>query len=197
MSSAARRESPLTGWPVDWSAQSSVQISERPFQGHVNLRGDAGDAVFLEAVTGALGCSLPLTPNTVSGDADLSVLWLGPDEWLIFTPPDGESAVVTSLEGALGDTLSSVTDVTGGQTVIRLSGANARNLLAKGCPLDLHPRVFGPGRCAQTLVAKAMVTIYHVDDAPTFDLVIRRSFADYLRAWLQDAAQEFGLERKA
>ena len=195
MSSPARRESPLTAWPAEASGQSSVQIGERPFQGHVNLRGDAGDAVFLKAVEGVLGCSLPLAPNTVVDNAGLTVLWLGPDEWLIITPPNGESAIVESLEAALGDMFSSVTDTTGGQTVIRLSGPSARDLLAKGCPLDLHPRVFGPGRCAQTLVAKAMATIIHVDDAPTFDLVIRRSFADYLRAWLQDAAMESGLEQ--
>ncbi len=195
MSSAADLESPLTGWPADSGGQSTVQIGERLFHGHVNLRGDAGDDVFLSAVEGALDSSLPLTPNTVARDANLSVLWLGPDEWLIVTQPHGESTVVASLEAALSDTHSSITDVTGGQTIIRLSGPSARDLLAKGCPLDLHPRVFGPGQCAQTLVAKAMVTILHVDDAPTFDLVVRRSFADYLRVWFQDAAQEFGLEQ--
>jgi sarcosine oxidase subunit gamma len=195
MSSPTRRESPLSQFAAEASGKSGVQISERPFQGHVNLRGDVGDDAFLEAAGGALGCSLPLAPNMVAGGAGLKVLWLGPDEWLIITAPDGESTIVASLEAALGDMHSSVTDVTGGQTIIRLSGPSAGDLLAKGCPLDLHPRVFGPGRCAQTLVAKAMVTMMHVDDAPTFDLVVRRSFADYLRAWLQDAAQEFGLER--
>jgi sarcosine oxidase subunit gamma len=172
-----------------------VQIGERPFQGHVNLRGDSGDDVFLKAAEGVLRLALPLVPNTVVDNADLKVLWLGPDEWLIITPTDGESAIVAALEGKLGDMHASVTDITGGQTIIRLSGPSAGDLLAKGCPLDLHPRVFGPGRCAQTLVAKAMVTMMHVDDAPSFDLVVRRSFSDYLRAWLQDAVQEFGLER--
>ena len=195
MSSAARRESPLSQFAADSSDQSGVQIGERPFQGHVNLRGDSGDDVFLKAAEGVLRLALPLVPNTVVDNADLKVLWLGPDEWLIITLPNGESAIVESLEAALGDMFSSVTDTTGGQTVIRLSGPSARDLLAKGGPLDLHPRVFGPGRCAQTLVAKAMATIIHVDDAPTFDLVIRRSFADYLRAWLQDAAMESGLEQ--
>ena len=195
MSSAARRESPLSQFAADSSDQSGVQIGERPFQGHVNLRGDSGDDVFLKAAEGVLRLALPLVPNTVVDNADLKVLWLGPDEWLIITPTEGESAIVAALEGKLGDMHASVTDITGGQTIIRLSGPSAGDLLAKGCPLDLHPRVFGPGRCAQTLVAKAMVTMMHVDDAPSFDLVVRRSFSDYLRAWLQDAVQEFGLER--
>jgi sarcosine oxidase subunit gamma len=197
MSSEVRRKSPLLGFAAEANAQSGVQISERPFHGHVNLRGNAGDDAFLKAVDGALGCSLPLIPNTVSHDAGLATLWLGPDEWLIITPTDGESAIVASMEGALGDMHSSITDQTGGQTIIRISGPSARDLLAKGCTLDLHPTVFGPGRCAQTLIAKAMATILYVDDAPTFDLVVRRSFAEYLYTWLQDAALEYGLARQA
>lgn len=196
MSSEVRRESPLLGFAPEANAQSGVQISERPFLGHVNLRGSAGNDAFLKAVEGPLGFSLPLISNTVSHGAGLAALWLGPDEWLIITPTDGESDIVASMDGALGDMHSSITDQTGGQTIIRINGPSARDLLAKGCTLDLHPTVFGPGRCAQTLVAKAMATIVYVDDAPTFDLVVRRSFADYLRSWLQDAALEYGLARQ-
>ena len=196
MSSELRRESPLLGFAPEANAQSGVQISERPFLGHVNLRGSAGNDAFLKAVEGPLGFSLPLISNTVSHGAGLAALWLGPDEWLIITPSVGESAIGASMDGALGDMHSSSTDQTGGQTIIRISGPSARDLLAKGCTLDLHPTVFGPGRCAQTLVAKAMATIVYVDDAPTFDLVVRRSFADYLRSWIQDAALEYGLARQ-
>ena len=196
MSSEVRRESPLLGFTPKANAQSGVQISERPLLGHINLRGSAGDDAFLKAAEGPLGFSLPLISNTVSHGAGLAALWLGPDEWLIITPTDGESAIVASIAGALGDMHSSITDQTGGQTIIRISGPSARDLLAKGCTLDLHPTVFGPGRCAQTLVAKAMATIVYVDDTPTFDLVVRRSFADYLRSWLQDAALEYGLARQ-
>ncbi len=196
MSSEVRRESPLLGFAAEANAQSDIQISERPFLGHVNLRGSAGDDAFLKAVEGALGISLPLLSNMVSHGAGLAALWLGPDEWLIITPPDGESAIIASMEGALDNMHSSITDQTGGQTIIRISGPSARDLLAKGCTLDLHPTVFGPGRCAQTLVAKAMATIVYVDDAPTLDLLVRRSFADYLHSWLQDAALEYGLARQ-
>jgi|TARA_B110000263_G_scaffold200501_1_gene179749 sarcosine oxidase subunit gamma len=196
MSSEVRRESPLLGFATEANAQSGIQIRERPFLGHVNLRGDAGYDAFLKAVEGALGFSLPLIPNTVSHGAGLTAVWLGPDEWLIITPTDHESSIVASMESALGDMHTSITDQTGGQTIIRISGPSARDLLAKGCTLDLHPTVFGHGRCAQTLVAKAMGTIMYVDDVPTFDLVVRRSFAEYLLSWIQDAALEYGLARQ-
>ena len=199
MSDPVWRESPLARFEAEASGQPrperpGARISERPFRGHVNLRGDPGDTAFLKTVDSVLGFGLPLTPNTVSEDAGLTALWLGPEEWLIVTPPDGEGTLAAALEGALGDIFSSVTDLTGGQTVVRLSGPRARDILAKGCTLDLHPRVFGPARCAQTLVAKAMVTIMQVDESPTFDLIVRRSFADYLAHWLRDAATEYGLE---
>ena len=65
----------------------------------------------------------------------------------------------------------------------------ARELLEFGCPIDLHPRVFGPGRCAQTLLARANALIWHVADEPedTWRLFVRPSFAAYVAAWLADA----------
>ena len=71
-------------------------------------------------------------------------------------------------------------------------------MLAKGCPLDLHPRAFTPGSCAQSLLAKADVLIHlRADDprhGPTFDLYVARSFAHYLWAWLEDAGREYGVQ---
>ncbi len=191
------RESPLRRFLDDAAAGqppggAGVVISEHAFLGHVNLRGSADDAAFTGAAAGVLGFALPTEPNTVSDGGGLLALWLGPDEWLIVTPPDRQAELARSLEEALGGVFASVTDVTGGQTVIRLSGAAARDVLAKGCTLDLHPSLFGPGRCAQTLVAKANAAIRYVDDAPSFDLIVRRSFAEYLALWLHDAALEYG-----
>ena len=133
-----------------------------------------------------------MEPNTVAVNGALLALWLGPDEWLVVTPPSAQTRLSESLEAALLGRHAAVTDVTGGQTVITLSGPRARDVLAKGCPLDLHPAVFKPGHCAQTLVAKANVTIRCVDDSPSFELIVRRSFAEYTALWLHDAALEYG-----
>ena len=87
-----------------------------------------------------------------------------------------------------------VTDITGGQTVISVTGPAARDVLAKGCPLDLHPTVFKPTHCAQTLLAKANVVIRCIDDdSPSFELIVRRSFAEYAAGWLEDAGVEYGV----
>ena len=173
---------------------AAVIISERPFLGHLNLRGDPQDAGFTSAAASVLGFGLPTQPNTVANNGDLLALWLGPDEWHVVTPPDAQTVLLDSLETAFRGRHVAVTDVTGGQTVITVSGPSARDVLSKGCPLDLHPAVFKPGDCAQTLLAKANVVIRCVDEElPSFELIVRRSFAEYAAGWLQDAGVGYGV----
>ncbi len=198
MSEDIRRESPLVQFiaaerDVSQPTDAGVQLCERAFMGHINLRGDPSDKAFLKAVEGVVGIGLPLEPNTVADGPKATVLWLGPNEWLLLTQPDQQAGMAQALRDALGDLFAAATDLTGGQTVINLRGDHARDVLSKGCTLDLHPRVFGPGRCAQTHLAKAVVFIRQLDDSPSFDIIVRRSFADYLALWLKDAAQEYGL----
>lgn len=185
-------ESFLLSLPERRPPDSRVRVSIRSESGHVNLRGDAADAAFTSAVQDALGQSLPAEPNTTSAGAH-RVYWLGPDEWLIASEHSQVAELIGRLERATRSLHASVTDVSGGQTVIRLSGPCARDVLAKGCTLDLHPDVFKTDDCAQSGLAKAAVLIACIDPAPVFDIVVRRSFADYLCRWLSRAADEFGV----
>ncbi len=59
--------------------------------------------------------------------------------------------------------------------------------LASCCPLDLHPRAFAVGACAQSLVAKAPVLLQLLDGAPRWRLLVRPSLAAYVVSWLADA----------
>lgn len=198
MSKSILRESPLVRFKLEeritrLSKAAELAVWERAFCGHINLRGDPADPAFLAAAGSVLGVALPLAPNTVGNGAGCSVLWLGPNEWLIVLPGAQEAATARNLRTALDGLFVAVTEVSGGQTVIALRGKKARDLLAKGCSLDLHPRTFGPGQCAQSHLAKAPILLQQIDDAPTFELIARRSFADYLWLWLEDAAEEYGL----
>ena len=138
-----------------------------------------------------------MEPNTTAENGDLAALWLGPDEWLVLTAPDSAASTKEVLRDALSGRFAAVTDVSGGQTVISLIGRHARDVLAKGCTLDLHPRAFGVGQCAQSHLAKALVTIRQVGDEPSFEVIVRRSFAEYLALWVRDAALEYGLVANA
>jgi sarcosine oxidase subunit gamma len=172
---------------------TGITLSERPFRAMLNLRGDAGDAGFLSAASAAAGVELPLEPNTTRRNGSVTALWLGPDEWLIAAPQGEERVLVPALRASLGDRHAAVVDLTESRTVIAVSGAHARDLLAKGCTLDLHPRVFPVGACAQTGLARTGVLLHLVDETPTFEIAILRSFADYMWVWLADAAQEYGV----
>jgi len=178
--------------PTTTSQSSKIAFFERPFLGYLNLRGNPRDPAFLDSVQSRLGVPLPLQPDTVSANNRCTVLWLGPDEWLLVTEPSQEDALVPTLSSTLQGCFFSLTNVTDGQTMIRLTGTRAVDVLRKGCSLDLHPHAFGPGRCAQTLLAKTGILIHCLDPLPSFDLIVRRSFAGYLALWLQDAATEYG-----
>jgi sarcosine oxidase subunit gamma len=172
-------------------AAAPVTLRERPLRGLVDLRLDPADAAALHAAETALGLALPLQPNRCTEGAGRSVLWLGPDEFLVMCEPGGEAALAEGLRRALAGHHAAVTDVSDGRTVIEIAGKRARDLIAKGCGLDLHPRVFGPGQCAQSGLAKARVVIRQVAAAPVFEIIAERSHAEYLWLWLQDAAREF------
>jgi sarcosine oxidase, subunit gamma len=196
MPDRSRGVSPLSNFPPEAvlspCAEVGVVLSERAFCGHINLRGNPKDPAFMAGVQQCLGVSLSLQTNTVSTGAAVTALCLGPDEWLLLTPPATEHQFTARLRDTLGGLWFAGTNISAGQTILHLHGNFALHVLRKGCSLDLHPRVFKPGSCAQTLVAKAGVLIHHIDESPSFDLIVRRSFAEYLALWLKDAATEYG-----
>ena len=160
--------------------------------GHLNLRADCSDNDCVEALESQLGQSLPTTPNTLS-EGEHRIYWLGPDEWLILTDLAQVRLLVEKLRQAADGKHVALNDVSGGQIALRLDGTGVRDLLAKGCTLDLHPRVFTAGMCAQSGLAKANVLIGLAGQAESFDIVVRRSFSDYLLRWLLQGADEFGV----
>ena len=154
----------------------------------LNLRGEVADPAFAAAVAGVLGATPPSEPNTVAVAGETSLLWLGPDEWLIAA--QGAAAdLAQRLEAALERLHHSLTDVTAGRVVFDLAGAEARAVLESATSLDLHPRVFGPGRCAQTGLARVPAILQMIEPS-RFRIYVRLSFAPYVRAWLERAMAE-------
>ena len=184
MSEPSQRRSPL--YRV---LEPAVEgISERAFEGQLILRGNA-DARFLDAVRGVCGIEPPVSPNTVATAGAKRMAWLGPNEWLLTAPEGEESALRAALEAALAGQHAAVVDVSDGNTVIVLEGADAVEILAGECPLDLHPRAFPVGRCSQTLLGKSNVMIVR-ETADRFAILVRRSFAPYAWALLRHIAAQ-------
>jgi sarcosine oxidase, subunit gamma len=173
-----------------------VRMVEYAHSGKILLRGDPGNDNFTTAVRGVLGMAPPPVPLSSAIVKGWVLLWLGPDEWLIACPAGEEKALFAELGAALEPVHAALVDLTDAQTIIRISGPRARNLIAKGCTLDLHPRSFGAGQVTRSTLAHAQITLFQTasdDEAggPAFDLYVGRSFAQHLWLWLEDAAREY------
>jgi len=202
-----QRQSPLAHLHLNARVSSDagltnagVILAEVPHRGQLLLRGDTGNPTFRKAVKQIIKTGLPTTAGTVSGSSKgTHIIWLGPDEWLVVTRPGAEEKIKKALFSAIANQHTAITDLTESRTVISITGNNAREVLMKGCSVDLHPRVFGPGQCAETLLAQAHVILHQTvahktSGIPTYEIYVYRSFAEYLWTWLEDAGREFGVK---
>ena len=172
-------------------APRGLRLREMRDLGKIDLRGDPSDREFMSAVGRVLDLVLPTEPCTSIRNGDVSALWLGPDQWLI-TSPRKSADLTVNLNEALASVHASVTDVSAGRVAFRLAGPNAVDVLAKGCPLDLHPSVVKPGYVAGSVLAKIAALVHLVEDG-VIDLHVGRSFADYVWTWLEEAGLEYGV----
>jgi len=161
----------------------AIALAVRPAVGILSLRGHARDAPFLAAAERALGIALTTEIGAVAAAPGGQVFALSPSEWWLVS----SGAPVAELPA-----LRTI-DLSEGRTVMRLAGPRARDVLAKGCGLDLHPSAFAAGRCTQTPVAHIGCVLHQVD-ATTWDFYVPRSYARHFWEWLTDAASEFGGE---
>jgi sarcosine oxidase, subunit gamma len=184
--------------PPERRQPRGIRLSERANLGKIDLRGDLSERSFMAAIGRVLDLLLPTEPNTTATKGSITALWQGPDQWLLTLPADDVAFFINTLRQTLAGSHAALTEVTDGRIALALAGPSARDLLAKGCPLDLHPRAFKPGQCAQSLLAKADVLLHLRDGdpqaGPTFDLYVARSFAPYLWTWLEDAGLEYGVQ---
>jgi len=188
--------SPLQEWSDKFAqVPPTVQLREEPFVAMVDLRADPDGAAASRA-SAILGLELPTAPSTCVSNDTLTAIWMGPDEWLIAAGTRSAVELEAQLRAAVGEHGGAAVDVSAQRTTLRLSGPDAREVLAKGCSLDLHPKVFTKGTAAQTMLALAGVVLIALDDAGTdYGILVRSSFARYVADWLIDAAEEFGVLR--
>ncbi|RUM48718.1 MAG: sarcosine oxidase subunit gamma [Marinomonas sp.] len=168
-----------------------VSFKEEALLGHITLRMNADNAEQMSVVEKVLGVALPTQPLTSVSQGDVVVRWISPDEWLITVPGlqafDIETAFQQNMTGHY-----QVVNVSGGQTLVTLSGKHAKDVIKKSSPIDLHPSEFPVGKVVTSVFAKSSAVIRRSGEE-TFELVIRRSFSDYLWLWIQDASREYGL----
>lgn len=145
---------------------------------------DARELAFLSQVdvrvepASAATLGFPTEPNTARTSSGRDVLWLGPDEWLVVSGPGAAGAIAAELEASLDGLHRSVVGVSANRAVIELAGPSRHDLLSSACPIDLHPRSWGDGRCAQSVFGAAQVLLHEREG--TTRVFVRPSLADYV-----------------
>lgn len=186
-----RRRSPLVHREAIDAPDGAASLAELVHQAKLILRGH-GEEIG-ERVANVIGTPLP-EPLTSNYANDLRALWLGPDEWLLISGAETAPDLPARLADALTGTHHQLVEVTDQLTTISLSGSKAREMLMKLTTLDMHPSRFRLGEVAGSNFGGATATLLmRADDPASFDLFVRRSFADYLWCALAEAGREFGL----
>lgn len=144
----------------------------------------------LAALIAQSGGALP-DAGRVSRFVDHALLWSGPEAWLLVSRDRAASADLTrSLVG-----VAALSDQSDGKAVLRVSGPRARDALAKGCMIDLHPSAFPGDAVASTSIAYVSVQIWRPGDSEdAFEIFVPRSMAGSFWSWLASSVAEFGCE---
>lgn len=170
---------------------AGVTIGERTDLGLATVmvrKGRQGDLA--AAVERAYGVALPAGSRLAAGrKADF--IGTGPGQWFVVSETLRNGALARDLAENLRG-LASISDQSDGRAVVRISGPKARDVLAKGLPIDLDPRVFMPGDAATSLISYIGVQLWLVDGTPTYDIAVFRGFAESFWGWLTASAAEFG-----
>jgi len=172
---------------------SGLVIEERADLAFASVIAKRGKRFALvNAVNTAFGVALPDGPRRATRGL-VTFAGTGPDQWIASAEGSDAPGFAARLRSRLGP-FAAVADQSDARLVLRVSGPRVRDVLAKGVPVDLHPKVFKPGDVAGTVVGYINTQVDMLDDAPTFQLAAPRSMAGSFWSWLTAAAAEFGYD---
>ncbi len=173
--------------------EPGVMIGELSGLGLATVASRQGqDAALKSAVLQAYGVQLPESSRVAQGSA-VSFIGYGLGQRLAVSESLAHEALAGDLSQRLAG-LASISDQSGGRTVLRVSGPRARDVLAKGLPVDLDPRAFPLGSAAASVIGHMGVQLWQVDDTRSYDIAVFRSLSQSFWRWLTASAAEFGYE---
>lgn len=184
----------------DWTAlghygpaPAGTTLAETTFAVAWNVQGDAHRRAFADEVRSLFDVTLPTAPNTTARRAALTTLWLGPTSWLIVASEATALTDFAASRNALNAAGGALFDVTASCLAWTVDGPRAATVLAKGCPLDFHPRAFAAGACAQSVLGHVN-TLFYRRDPSSFTLVVARSYARGVWRSLCQWAAQYGFD---
>lgn len=178
----AARAAPL---PLAREALPGVTIEPLAPRTRLSLRLRPSEAARIGAAAG-LALDIRVT-GTAEADGRRA-LRLGPDEWLIVGHSDETEELAARIGSDLAGAFHALVDVSHRSCGLLVRGAGAEATLNAGCPLDLARAAFPVGMATRTVLAKAEILLVRVDE-DAFEVECWRSFADYVRGFLVEAAR--------
>ena len=165
----------------------AVRIRQEPI-GMVTLRGDLALPALAAAVAELTGCPVPAVRRIACAGPGGAVAWMSPDELMLFVTPGAGPEAAARLGVALAGHHHLAVDVSDARALFRIEGPGAREVLAKGAPVDLDPTAFGPGDFRRTRLGQVAAAFW-MPAAETFELICFRSVAGFVAGWLANAAR--------
>ena len=171
---------------------SNLKLSEIEPTIKINLRSKKRE--FSKKIGKILSILPPTEANTSSGNEGYNLLWLSPDEWLVYSNNKKQSLKEQiDMQDRLFDEISklnqgAVTNVSDHWVMINLKGNKIYDLLSKSCPFNFNEFKRKKGSVAQTLINHVDV-ILHNKDNNELNLFVRRSFSEDLWLWINDSAR--------
>lgn len=135
---------------------------------------------------------LPKASKTTTMDG-ITFISIAPRQWLALAEASKAQDFVATLESVAG-VFAAVVDQSDARAIIEISGPKAREALAKGVSIDLHPQVFGVGDSASTLAVQLWMTLWQTEFAPTYRIAVFRAFGSSALEWLVNSSAEFGCQ---
>ena len=116
------------------------------------------------------------------------ILWNAPKTWLIISDKEN---IIDIIKGKCSEENFAITDISHSRAVIQIKGAQAREVLKKGCPLNISE--FEINNCAGSVFHGITIVVDCINVNPdTFNLLTLRSFGESFYHHITDAALEFG-----
>lgn len=190
-----RIESPIHYLLGKFDSIAGIAVGERCDFGHLVVRGDEVDNNFRQTVESLVQLDLPSARQPYLYGQTSEMFWLGPSEWLIVTDINHLETLKAKFRSRSTARIP-IIDVTGGQTIINLSGTHVGDLLKKASPYNFESDTFRARRCALTNFAKATVIVVKKSDE-SFDCIVRRCFAAYIVKWLLVSCAEYESEYRS
>ena len=130
----------------------------------------------------------PKAPLEVKSNKNTRILWNGPRTWLIISDKEN---IVDLIKKKFTEENFAVTDISHSRAVIQVKGLQAKEVLKKGCPINLNN--FKVNHCAGTVFNGITILVDFIDNNPdTYNLLTLRSFGESFYHHVADASLEYG-----